>query len=150
MISKDIKLHQKLYIKGDLVPCSRPRVTKTGRVFYPAKYSNFKRYACIQLHSQYKGEPIEGALEVEVLVLSTRPKSKIKKKTEDVRIPRFKARGDLDNQLKTVLDALQESGVIKNDSQIYKIDISSWYCKKGEIPQTEIKILESSNVIWRI
>jgi Holliday junction resolvase RusA-like endonuclease len=67
-----------------------------------------------------------------------------------VRIPRFKARGDLDNQLKTVLDSLEEAGVLENDSQIYSINISSWYCKKGELPITEIKIVECSDVIWRV
>ena len=150
MISKDVKIHAPLYINGDLVPCSRPKVTSTGRAYYPAKYRNFKAAAVLQLKNQYKAPPIKGALEVEVLVLSTRPKSKTRKKTEDVRIPRFKARGDLDNQLKTVLDSMEEAGVIENDSQIYKINVSSWYIKKGEIPRTEIKILECSNIIWRI
>lgn len=150
MISKDVKIHAPLYINGDLVPCSRPKVTRTGRAYYPAKYKNFKAAAVLQLKNQYKAPPIKGALEVEVLVLSTRPKSKSKKKTEDVRIPRYKARGDLDNQLKTVLDSMEEAGIIENDSQIYKINVSSWYIKKGEKPRTEIKMLECSNVLWRI
>ena len=150
MISKDVKIHAPLYINGDLVPCSRPKVTSTGRAYYPAKYRNFKAGAVLQLKNQYKAAPIKGALEVEVLVLSTRPKSKTRKKTEDVRIPRYKARGDLDNQLKTVLDSMEEAGIIENDSQIYKINVSSWYIKKGEKPITEIKMLECSNVLWRI
>jgi len=151
MISKDVKLHPDLWIGGDLVPCSRPRVTAMGRAYYPAKYKNFKSAAVLQLKNQIKkAPPIEGAIEMEILVLSTRPKNRMRKNTLNVRIPRYKARGDLDNQLKTVLDSLQESGVIKNDSQIYSINISSWFCREGEKAGTEIKITECTNVIWRV
>lgn len=150
MISKDVTLHPAVHLTGDIVPCSRPKVTSKGIAYYPAKYRNWKKAAAAELSLQWKQQPIQGALEVEITVLSTRPKNKMRKKTENVRIPRFKARGDLDNQLKSILDVLQESKIIENDSQIYSINIKSYYTKKDEKPITEIKILECSNVIWRI
>ena len=52
--------------------------------------------------------------------------------------------------MKSILDVLQESKIIENDSQIYSINIKSYYTKKDEKPITEIKILECSNVVWRI
>ena len=39
---------------------------------------------------------------------------------------------DIDGSLKPVLDVLQHADVIKNDSQIYKLDIEKVKCKTGE------------------
>ena len=54
-----------------------------------------------------------------------RPKNRRRVKLRDVVVPRT-GRGDLDNAVKSVLDALQDAGIFANDSQVSSIDASQW------------------------
>ena len=52
----------------------------------------------------------------------------------------FKRESDLDNRLKALLDVIQEAGIIKNDSQVYRIIARKNSDKKN--PRIEASVVE--------
>lgn len=147
MIFKDAKLHKPITILEDVPPHPRPRVGKFG-TYYPKTYTTFKQTAQHVIKEQWKKPAITNTVEIDLLFLCKKPKNRIRKKTENMRIPRSKARGDLDNLIKSVLDVLQDAEVLENDSQVYKISAEAWYCGVQETPRTTIKILEVIKGAW--
>lgn len=148
--TRDIKIHPQIIIPGDIPPHPRPRVGKHG-AYYPTKYKAFQTKADFVLRSQWRGrEPIDNALEVEIFFLCTKPKSKIRKSTAQARLPKSKSRYDIDNQIKSVLDALQEAGIIKNDNLVYSISAEAWYGGVQENIETRINITEVTKAKWTI
>ena len=143
--------YPELRIWGDIPPCPRPKVNRqSGRAYYPQKYINFKRRAELDLRLQWaKRAPIAAPLDIKVLLLYERPKSRIRKATRDMRTIRSHARGDVDNALKSVLDALQAAGVFQNDNQVYKITVEQWFCGENEKPHAEIFLRAVSEGHWR-
>ncbi len=97
MISSQNKLHLKL----DYAPLPKARPRFNGNVVYhDANYKNWLTRAKIDLKSQYKGKPIEKTDGVEILIESPT------------------ARGDLDNLIGSVLDALQEMRIKQKKTQL--------------------------------
>ncbi|MGC8853093.1 MAG: RusA family crossover junction endodeoxyribonuclease [Hydrogenobacter sp.] len=87
------------------VPKSNRYVRKKGgRVFKPPRVKNWEVRALWEISQQYKGEPLEGKLSMEVLLV----------------LPNNRKR-DIDNMLKSLWDILEKAKVIKNDNQIYEI-----------------------------
>ena len=150
MASKNIKFYWPNTIKLMMEPvaCPRPRVTKRGIAYYPEAYRNFKKSSVDVLTSQWKDPPLTKPLSVSIIFLHTKPKSKVRKKTANVRIPRVRARGDLDNFIKSILDSLQSGGVIKNDSQVWKIEAESWYAALDEQASITITLTELQSGVW--
>ncbi len=127
-----------LTIPGECVPKGRPRLGK-GRTYTPAKTKNYERLVkTCALNS--KQEKLTGALKVELVVYKSVPKSFSKAKRskclKNELLPRVKP--DLDNYIKSVLDAL--NGVFfDDDNQICEILAKKVY---GEEPRVELKIEE--------
>ena len=126
-----------LTIPGECVPKGRPRFTRTGRAYTPAKTKN---YEALVKHYAYQLniEPLKGALKVELIVYKAVPKSysKIKRANclKNKHLPQVKP--DLDNYIKSVLDAL--NGVLfDDDNQICELVAKKLY---GEEPKVELKI----------
>ena len=141
--SKDLVFHNQLYLEIPVPPAPRPRGTKRGISYYPKVYNDFKKRGAFELKLQWQDKaPIDKPIEIEIFFLCKKPKSKIRKTTANHRKPRYRARGDLDNLIKSVLDILQDSAVIENDRLIYSIKAEAWYAGVQEEPLTTIKINE--------
>jgi len=77
---------------------------KGGKVFKPPRVKNWEVRALWEIREQYSGEPLEGKLSMEVILI----------------LPNNRKR-DIDNILKSLWDVLEKARVIKNDNQIYEI-----------------------------
>ena len=127
-------------IKGDPVACPRPRFTRQGRLYYPKKYNQYKKAATAGLLYQYNiqnHERIEEPCEIEILIITPRPKSLKKNKGELV--PKA-TKPDLDNYVKSVLDAITGAGIWKDDNLVCSIKAAKYYGAAGFAGQVEIKI----------
>ncbi len=78
--------------------------TRRGKVFKPPRVTIWESKALWEIMNQYKGEPLEGKLSVEIFI----------------KLPN-KRRRDIDNMLKSLWDVLEKGKVIKNDSQIFEV-----------------------------
>lgn len=106
-------------VKGTPCAASRPRVTANG-TFYPASYAKWKRSARKQLlecSASFPTVPLDEILLAVVHIGVRSPKSPSKS------IPR----GDVDNYLKAIFDALQDVGIIHNDNCIAVALASKFY-----------------------
>ena len=121
----------KITIAGEPVPKARPRVVN-GHAFTPAKTKAAEEVIALAWRMKYGNEVLEGPLLVEL-----RFGMKAPAKTKDV-VPQ--KRPDIDNLVKTVLDALNGVAYL-DDKQVYKIEASkSW----AEEPYTKVTIREGS------
>lgn len=108
-------------LKGNIVPKARPRVTRNG-TFMPASYRKWKNEAVNALsESQFKN--LENVT-IEVILIGKHCR-----------------RGDADNIIGSILDALVQSGIIRNDNLacISEISIKLKYNARID-PYTVIKI----------
>ena len=148
--SRDILLHPEISIPGDIPAHPRPKVGKFG-AYYPKAYKEFQEKAAYLLRSQWRGnQPITNAIQLEIFFLCTKPKSKVRKTTAHHRFPRSRARQDLDNMIKSILDALQDAGIIKNDNLVYSIQSEAWYGGIDEKSEATIRITEVKKARWII
>lgn len=148
--SRDIIIHPQIFIPGDIPAHPRPKVGKHG-AYYPKGYKEFQTKAAYLLRSQWRGrEPLNNALQLDIFFLCTKPKSKIRKTTANHRSPRSRARSDLDNMIKSVLDALQDAGIIKNDNLVYSLNAEAWYGGIDEKIETSIQITEVKKAKWKM
>tara|TARA_R110000796_G_scaffold250114_1_gene378670 strand:- start:11 stop:406 length:396 start_codon:yes stop_codon:yes gene_type:complete len=126
-----------LVIPGQPVAKGRPRFTKRGFAYTPAKTVEHEQYVidCFnEAHPNF--EPIEGPLRLTITFSMQIPKSWSKRKQADAELGVIRPTGrpDLDNLAK-VIDAL--NGLcFKDDSQVVEI----YAVKKYGTPQTSILI----------
>lgn len=127
------------------VPVPQPRARATainGRArMYEAKRSHpihdFKasvRMAAVAVH---RGAPIEGPIRLFARFVLPRPKNTPKKDRD--RKPHTK-RGDVDNFLKAVMDALNEV-LWLDDAQIYLAECRKMVASANESPHVEIRVI---------
>lgn len=83
------------------------------------------------------GYPVTDAVEVEIRLLFTKPKSA--PKTRPI-LPTSRATGDSDKHARNIFDALQDAGVVKDDSQVVDHHVSKRYCGPGETPGARIVV----------
>lgn len=88
-------------------------------------------------HSLKPGYPNEGPVEVQVELLFNKPKSA--PKTRPI-LPTSRATGDADKHARNIFDALQDAGVIKDDSQVVDHHVSKRYCRDGQVPGARIVV----------
>jgi Holliday junction resolvase RusA-like endonuclease len=81
-----------------------------------------------------------GPFVVTVDAVKTRTKALQAKKHPDGRIVRT-TKPDGDNVLKSVCDALEKAGVVKNDAQFADKQVRSWYAARGEEAKVEIEVV---------
>ena len=127
-------------IPAEVVHHPRPRVAKTG-AFMPEKYRRWKSFAVMVLRGYPNdGWPIAPPVEVDIDFYFRRPKSRIRAYSKDLVLPRSAARGDLDNAVKSVLDALQDAGIMANDSAVWAIRARQWYSRECDDPEIVIDV----------
>ena len=157
MIKTQVIRMEELIIPGEMRPHPRPKINrKTGVAFYPGDYTQFKKEITLQLMRQWKtrypagcqSEPLDGPLDIRILFSFEKPKSRVKKKTAGHRIPKFRTRSDLDNLIKTVLDALQSARIIANDNLVYRLQAEQWFGAPEELPHTSIMIAKIQASVW--
>jgi Holliday junction resolvase RusA-like endonuclease len=111
-------------------PCQRPRLGKFGNTYNTPKYYKHKKTLAWLLKSL--GIPQKDYEYVCIKFYFAYPKSTPKKKRID--LEPMRGRYDIDNLVKSFLDALQDSGVISNDrcvcgvyaEKIYTTDEKGW------------------------
>lgn len=83
------------------------------------------------------GYPVEGPVAVTIALLFPRPKSA--PKTRPV-LPSTRSTGDGDKHARNIFDALQDSGLIKDDAQVVDHAVSKRYCTAGQVPGARIVV----------
>lgn len=107
-------------------PCQRPRLGKYGNTHNTSKYHNYKKQLALSLKSL--GINAHNYEYVCIRFYYAYPKSTPKKNRIDLEPMRGKY--DIDNLIKTFLDALQDSGIISNDSCICGVYAEKIYTTK--------------------
>jgi len=130
----------KLTVPGEPQAKQRPRMTRMGRTYTPAKTVNYETLIQECFASTFPGHtPLEGALVLNVQAHFTVPASWSQKKQRlayDCQLRPTK-KPDIDNIIKC-MDAL--NGIAwKDDSQIVTVIASKWYSDR---PRVEIEIAE--------
>lgn len=127
-------------IDGEPRGKERARSTRNGRHYTPGKTKSWERMASlIMRNAYYYGVPIEN--DTLLLVVDA---VKSRRKTDKVK-GRFlrMVKPDNDNVIKAVADALEKSGVIKNDAIISQVISTSWHCAQDDSPHVAVQL-------WRI
>lgn len=114
---------RELIIPGRVIPKARPRFDpRTGRAYHHTRYANWLEMATQTVAIHHRGEPLEGPT---LLRVSLTPAG-----ADVAYMPcsptQYKGRrGDLDNMIGSVMDALEKGGAVENDSQIVRIE--GWF-----------------------
>ena len=70
----------------------------------PAKYRDWKSFAVMILRGYPRDSfPLDPPLSIEINFYFKRPKSRTRKYNQNLILPRYAARGDLDNAVKSIL-----------------------------------------------
>jgi len=114
------------WFQGEPVGKGRPRFTRQGRAYTPKKTRDYElklAAAASDKMVELGIDPITSPCRVSILCQFDIPKSYSKKRREACTVGKeHPKRGDLDNYVKCILDAIQRNGVmIENDSQVYSI-----------------------------
>lgn len=137
----------KLILPIEPVAQARPRARRFGkgiRLYDPPKTATFKRKLHKLAKASYHGKPLDGELELTVIFGRAVQKS-ISKKERKLRLlgcHRPTVKPDLDNYIKSALDAL--TGVLwADDNAIVKIVAEKRYMEQ---PRIEIEVRSMTNV----
>lgn len=112
------------------VPASRPRVTRWG-TYYGKKYTAFKTAAEITIHDMGH-DPVTGQCVVHVEMIVEKPK------TSKLSTPR----GDVDNYLKSIMDAMTKGKCWDDDDQVVMVAATKRFADVGEQPGFNVNVYE--------
>ena len=130
MLKDDKKIDLNFIVLGNPIGKSRPRFTKSGRVYTPAKSAEYEKRVMQAAWSgmkRLKLEPTPRPVHVELIAYLPIPKSWTKKKKEEAMAGAIKPnKPDLDNILKSVLDGCNEV-VYLDDKQVHSIRARKLY-----------------------
>lgn len=130
-----------LKLLGDPVPKGRPRFTRTGRAYTPAKTAKYESDGKLQAKIKWGNQPlVDRPIACVVSARLPIPKSWSKRKKEAAgsgQLPHV-SRPDLDNYIKIALDILNET-VIRDDSIVVSLSAEKKY---SDDPCLVIKLLE--------
>jgi Holliday junction resolvase RusA-like endonuclease len=123
---------------------ARPRFTKFGRAYTPAKtklYEQRIQAAAWSVMKQYDLEPTDRPVHVEVIAFMDIPKSwsKTKKLEAEYNALRHTSKPDLDNIIKAGLDGIV-GAVISDDKQVHSIKARKVYCHPDRGPVLYISV----------
>jgi len=119
-------------VVGQPVGKARPRFTKFGHVYTPAKTKDYEARLTAAAWSAMKAkklEKTEKAVHLEVEAHMEIPSSWSKVKTLEAQFGAIRptTKPDIDNILKCVGDAIEKAGVVENDKQIYSVKATKKY-----------------------
>lgn len=125
------------------VPVAQPRIKATSiggyaRVYTPKTADTYKASVALAFRSAYGGNPIDGAVRVDIEFVMPRPKSMIWRKRE-MHSEWHTKKPDIDNLAKAAMDALYGLAWI-DDSQVCSLVIAKRIASGTESPSTEIRI----------
>lgn len=122
----------------------RPRFTKSGRAYTPAKTVKYERQIVeaykAAIESEYFGD---APIEVTIHAFFDLPKSTTKKRRQEIisKNEMVKKKPDADNIAKVVCDAL--NGIAyKDDAQIVDLHVLKWYALGDESAHVSVFISE--------
>lgn len=124
-------------IFGPPVAMGRPRMTRTGRAYTPAKSREYMQLAIEQIRNNW-GENEQLAnepLRLHLVFVHKRPK----RITATERVPKT-TKPDIDNLIKMVMDALTKSEIWTDDNIVTEVGASDWYANEYEQPHTMYSI----------
>ena len=128
---------------------ARPRFTKFGRAYTPAKtklYEQRIQAAAWSVMKQYDLEPTDKPVHVEVIAFMDIPESwsKTKKLEAEYNALRHTSKPDLDNICKAALDGISCAAgggpVILDDKQVHSIKARKVYCHPDRGPVLYISV----------
>lgn len=111
-------------------PTPRPRVKRMGGVYYPSGYLQYKQALVEQFVANHSAELFatesrHSYIMAELTFYFAYPKSTAKKHRVDNQPCR--AKGDLDNLAKGVLDAMEQAGLMTNDRELARLDVAKYW-----------------------
>lgn len=124
----------------------RPRFTRSGRAYTPAKtkaYENRVKAATWAVMKQQSRVPTQKPVYVEVIAFMEIPKSWSKKKkiAAEFGAIRHEVKPDIDNIIKSALDGISgPQGVIFDDKQVHTIKAQKQYCHPARGPVLYISV----------
>ena len=123
-------------IPGQPVAKGRPRFGK-GHAYTPGKTKAWEDTA-VWFFKMAKATPIlKGPIRVDIDAEFKRPQRLMRKKDPSTRMWNC-SKPDLDNTVKTVLDAMVKAGVMKDDAQVADLRARSFYCAKLDVPHVRV------------
>lgn len=134
-----------LDIFGDPVPKKRARTFNNhGKIVTWDSQDKLKEGYKWQIRSQYREEPIQGPVRMDVVFMMPIPKSTSKVKQRAMMNGTYyhMSRPDVDNLQKFILDVLNEI-VIKDDGQVVEIHAKKIYSSK---PGTHVRVIPIENL----
>ncbi len=99
------------------VPWSRTKVGKTGKQYTPTRQREYIKDLAMMLKVAANGETFDGPVAVALEFDYERNQTLIDISESHRKKMRIK-RPDVDNLAKMVLEAIEESGIVKDDSQV--------------------------------
>lgn len=128
-------------VRSEPRPQPRPRASRIAgriRIYTPASASLYK--AAVQASAReaipFEDGPIDSAVSFEVEFVMRRP-ARIRK--GEVFVPHI-CRPDIDNLLKSTLDAIVDAGILKDDCFVAKVTMSKRYANPEESSHTRISL----------
>lgn len=113
----------------------RPRATRQGRMYTPAKTVSFERTVG-QIAAQHFPQPLEGPVRVQIIATFKPAKSWSKKKVAEHLHRPHTQKPDADNCAKALLDGLNRIAWA-DDSQVFEITVRKVW---GETEQTVVHV----------
>jgi crossover junction endodeoxyribonuclease RusA len=105
------------------VPKGRPRATRAGRMYTPAKTREFERTIAAYLKAYYRQKPQAGPVRLVMDFMFQRPKRPARA---------YPSVGDLDNFSKAVSDAANQI-LFEDDTQVVELSASKSYADQDGI-----------------
>lgn len=133
-------------VHGQPIGKGRPRATARGgkvRTYTPEKTVRWESHAA-DVIQRSGAQPTTEPVRLEVEARFERP-GRLKTRKEITRrsVPHI-AKPDADNIVKAVCDALEKSGAVHNDSQVYQIAVAKTYCDHDQAPGVVIRMFASA------
>jgi Holliday junction resolvase RusA-like endonuclease len=131
----------KLIIPGEPTGKARPRVTKQGITYTPAKTVNYETLVKELYYVAHGSKRLEGEITARITAYFSIPKSASKKNRAAMLSGQIRPtkKPDGDNLAKIILDSLN-SIAYKDDSQVVELTVSKYY---GDSPRVEVELIET-------
>ena len=133
-MQRNTKLQHGVYINILPQPAPRPKIRvlkgkkKVPMAYYPAKYHTYKKTLAYKIKAMNLKQ-CTGSVALHAIFHLPYPKGTAKKRMIHG-APHVK-KPDVDNYLKALMDSIEQSGLLSNDSRIYAISAKKLYNTGG-------------------
>lgn len=137
------------WVSGNPAPQPRPRMTRRGHAYNPPTADEWKKAVRTAWAETGAATFLEG-ISIRLSIYMERPKSHLGKRGLKPSAPvKHTSKPDADNLAKAIMDALENAGAFKNDSQAYAVNIWKQWATPGvfqaESPGCLITLIESDD-----